>query len=127
MEIDAQIHWCEGLFLQPHHLQSMQRSVLAKFTRERRFLRNYPYGVIEARVSDDELENMRVRFDRLRVLMPSGLEVSVPDNADLPARDIKDAFVAGGGTLTVMLGVPLWYASRRNVVADSTSEDRNAN
>ncbi|MBN2271788.1 MAG: type VI secretion system baseplate subunit TssK [Sedimentisphaerales bacterium] len=127
MEIDTQIHWCEGLFLQPHHLQAMQRSVLDKFARERRFLRNYAYGVVEAKVSDDELENMRVRFDRLRVLMPSGLEVNVPDNADLPARDIKEAFVSSGGALTIMLGVPLWYASRRNVVADSTSEDHRAN
>ena len=32
----------------------------------------------------DPLGNMLVRFDRLRVIMPSGLEVAFPDNADLP-------------------------------------------
>ena len=37
-----------------------------------------PIGVIEARLSRDELENKRVRFDKLRAIMPSGLEVNYP-------------------------------------------------
>jgi type VI secretion system protein ImpJ len=116
MAIEGQIHWCEGLFLQPHHLQSMQKHIFDQFTRERRLGWNYPYGVIEARISDDELENMRVCFDRLRVIMPSGIEVNVPDNADLPSLDIKKAFASTSGSLTISLGVPVWYASRGNVV-----------
>lgn len=116
MAIEGQIHWCEGLFLQPHHLQSMQKHIFDQFTRERRLGWNYPYGVIEARISDDELENMRVCFDRLRVIMPNGIEVNVPDNADLPSLDIKEAFASTSGPLTISLGVPVWYASRGNVV-----------
>ena len=123
MTINGQIHWCEGLFLQPHHLQSMQRYVLTKFTRERRLCWCYPYGVIEAKVSDDQLENMRVSFDRLRVIMPSGLEVNVPDNAHLPSLDIKEAFASSSGPLTVCLGVPVWYPSRGNVIDKGTDED----
>ena len=88
MTIKGQVHWAEGLFLQPHHLQAMQRYILENFTRERRLYWSYPYGVIEAKVSDDQLENMRVSFDRLRAIMPSGLEVNVPDNAHLPSLDI---------------------------------------
>ena len=116
MTIKGQIHWCEGLFLQPHHLQSMQKYMLDKFTIERRLYWNYAYGVTEAKVSDDELENMRV-------IMPSGLEVNVPDNADLPSLDIKEAFASSSGSLTISLGVPLWYASRANVIEKSTEDD----
>jgi type VI secretion system ImpJ/VasE family protein len=123
MTAKGEIHWCEGLFLQPHHLQSMQRHILEKFTRERRLCWDYPYGVIEAKVSDDQLENMRVSFDRLRVIMPSGLEVNVPDNTDLPSLDIKEAFASSGAALTVTLGVPVWSASRGNVIDKGTGQD----
>jgi type VI secretion system protein ImpJ len=122
MTIEGEIHWCEGLFLQPHHLQYMQRQILGKFTRERRTRWSYPYGVAEARLSDDQLENMRVSFDRLRVIMPSGVEVNVPDNATVPSLDIKEAFASTGAALTVSLGVPLWSASHGNVIDGGTEQ-----
>jgi predicted component of type VI protein secretion system len=110
MALEGEIHWSEGLFLQPHHLQIMQRNVIEKFTRQGRMFWSYPYGVIETKISDDQLENMRVSFDRLRVIMPSGLEVNVPDNANLPSLDIKQAFASTSGALTISIGVPVWYA-----------------
>jgi len=112
MAIESEIHWSEGLFLQPHHLQIMQRNILEKFVRQSRLIWSYPYGVIEARLSDDQLENMRISFDRLRVIMPSGLEVNVPDNTHLPSLDIKQALASTSGALTISLGVPVWYRSR---------------
>jgi len=123
MTIKGEIHWSEGLFLQPHHLQSMQRQILEKFTREHRLRWSYPYGVIESKVSDDQLENMRVSFDRLRVVMPSGIEVNVPDNATLPSLDIKEAFASSGAPFTVSLGVPLWSPSHGNVIEKDTEQD----
>lgn len=110
----VQVHWHEGLFLQPHHLQAMQRQMLTRLTTERRLAWSYPYGVIEARLSTDELENMRLRFDRLHAIMPSGLEIIIPDNADLPALDIEEMFNASTAPFTVSLAVPLWWAKRAN-------------
>jgi type VI secretion system protein ImpJ len=123
MTIKGQIHWCEGLFLQPHHLQYMQGHIAGNFTKEHRLSWSYPYGVIEAQVSDDQLENMRVSFDRLRVVMPSGLEVNVPDNAVLPSLDIKEAFASSSGPMTVSLGVPTWSPSRSNVIDKGAEQD----
>jgi type VI secretion system protein ImpJ len=123
MATKGEIHWCEGLFLQPHHLQSMQRHILEKLTKEHRLSWSYPYGMIEAKVSDDQLENMRVSFDRLRVVMPSGLEVNVPDNAIVPSLDIKEPFASSSGPLTISLGVPVWSASRGNVIEKGSGED----
>lgn len=111
-----QVHWHEGLFLQPHHLQTMQRQMLSRVATERRLSWGYPYGVIEARLSTDELENMRLRFDRLHVIMPSGLEVIVPENADLPALDIETVFNESTSPFGVSIGVPLWYAKRANAM-----------
>ena len=123
MTLKGQIHWCEGLFLRPHHLQYMQNHVLENFAKERRLYWYYPYGVVEMRISDDELENMRVSFDRLTVIMPSGLQVSVPENAYLPSLDIKEAFASSSGSLTVSLGVPTWSPSQGNVINKDDEQD----
>jgi type VI secretion system ImpJ/VasE family protein len=114
--MSVKIHWQEGLFLQPHHFQRMQRSFEDELASERRLAWPYPYGVIEARLSRDELENKRVRFDKLRAIMPSGLEVNYPAAAELPSLDIAQAFSKGAGSFTVSLGVPLWQESRANTV-----------
>src|SRR5437762_13504973 len=103
----GQVHWHEGLFLQPHHLQAMQRQLLEQSIGERKLAFPFPYGLIDAKISADALENMLVRFDRLRVVMPSGLEANVPDNAELPALESKEAFASGSGWFGVRLAVPL--------------------
>ncbi len=110
------IHWHEGLFLEPHHLQTFARQVADSSWRERRLSWPFPYGVIDCRVSTDSLENNLVRIDRLRAVMPSGLEVDVPGNTDVPALDIKKTFANSGGGFTVSLAVPLWQGERANTV-----------
>ncbi len=119
----VQIHWHEGLFLQPHHFQHLQRQINTQGASERHLGWPYPYGVVEASLSPDALENMLVRFDRLRVIMPSGVDVSFPDNADLPALDIKRRFAASSQPFTVCLAVPLWYATRGNTIEHSGEDD----
>ncbi len=68
------------------------------------------------KLSADALENMLIRFDRLRVVMPSGIEVNFPENADIPSLDIKQAFEASSNAFTVSLALPLWYSTRANAI-----------
>ncbi len=110
------IHWHEGLFLQPHHLQAFSRGVLESFWRERRLSWAYPYGVLDCRISSDGLENNLVRLDRLHAIMPSGLEVQIPGDAEAPALDIKRTFANNPGGFTVSLAVPLWQSGRANTI-----------
>jgi type VI secretion system protein ImpJ len=119
----GQVHWHEGLFLQPHHLQANQRMLLDSFVAERKLCFPYAYGLIDAKISNDALENLLVRFDRLRVVLPSGVEVNVPENSDLPALDIKGPFSQGSGSFTVYLGVPLYYPGRGNTVEQTGKDD----
>jgi type VI secretion system ImpJ/VasE family protein len=114
--MSIKIHWQEGLFLQPHHLQRMQKGIEDGLSTERRLGWPYPYGLIEARLSPDALANKRVQFDKLRAIMPSGLEVNYPASAELPSFDIAQAFSKGTGSFTILLGVPLWQGNRANTV-----------
>jgi predicted component of type VI protein secretion system len=104
----------------------MQKSFDDEVAAERRLAWPYPYGLIEARLSRDELENKRVRFDKLRAIMPSGLEVNYPAGAELPSLDIAQAFARGDGSFTVSLGVPLWQGSRANTVPVAQDSDARA-
>src|SRR4051812_9718329 len=110
------IHWHEGLFLQPHHLQTMQQFLLERFGSERKLGFIFSYGIIDMKLSADALENMVIRFDRLRAVLPSGLEINYPENTDIPSLDIKPAFEASSGSFTIALAVPLWYPTRANSI-----------
>src|SRR5260221_14248730 len=124
--MSTKIHWQEGLFLQPHHLQRMQKSVEDEIASERRLAWACPYGGIEARRSRDELGNKRIRFDKLRAIMPSGLEGNYPSAAELPSLDRAQPFSEGAGTFTISLGVPLWQNSRANTVPVAHDSDTRA-
>lgn len=108
------VHWHEGLFLQPHHLQLTQRQLQTEIRAARALLSPYGYGVVESRLSYDDLEDNRIRFERLRVIMPSGQEVCFPEQANLPALDIKAELARGAGGVEVLLAVPLWTRNRAN-------------
>ncbi len=117
------VHWHEGLFLQPHHLQVMQRQMQQDIRASRSLLQPFSFGVIEGRLSPDELADSRIRFERLRAIMPSGQEVSFPEDANLPALDIKAAMVRASGPVEILLAVPLWARNRANAFRQGESAD----
>lgn len=128
MRLPGDVHWHEGLFLRPQHLQFMQRGMVERFASARQMAWSYPYGVISADVASDELKNGYVRFRRLHAVMPSGLEVQIGGRetegaADLAALPIKSAFEAARGGMLVYLAVPLWSETGANVVEQSADDD----
>jgi type VI secretion system protein ImpJ len=68
---------------------------------------------------------MRIRFDYLHAIMPSGEEVRFPKDAELPALDIKQVFESRG-RFAVHLGLPLWFDSRANSVSPGQAIDARA-
>lgn len=109
-----QVHWHEGLFLQPHHLQWMQRGLQSEIRAVRSLLQPFGYGVVESELSQDALTAGRILFNRLRVIMPRGEEISFPEDAELPELDVRPALSRQGGAQEVFLLVPLWTAHRAN-------------
>src|SRR2546421_5652484 len=117
------VHWHEGLFLQPHHLQLMQRRLQTEARAARALFNPYCYGLVEGRLSQDDLADGRIRFERLRAIMPSGQEVFFPEEANLPALDIKAELARGAGPIDVLLAVPLWTKNRANAFRQGEPAD----
>lgn len=124
MKADAMIHWHEGLFLQPHHLQQMQRRLTNNLQALPARLTPFPYGVVQCRFSGDELANKRLRIDTLHAVMPSGLEVSFPGNAVLESISFAHEFNTSGEALTVYLAVPIWHETTGNSIEQGDAETR---
>lgn len=114
--IHPHVHWHEGLFLCPHHLQVLSRSVQSALIDERNLVMPYPYGVLQAKLAPDSLENRMIRFDRLRAVMPSGILVDTMFGTDLPPLDINEAIESAASGLVIRLAVPLWKNDGANAV-----------
>ncbi len=117
MTTAGMMHWHEGLFLLPHHLQWMQRDLAGRVRTARSLLREHHYGVVDMRVVVDALGEYQLRFDRLHAIMPSGLEVVAGINADLGVRDFRQRFKELSGGMQVSLGVPLHQPTGANAVS----------
>lgn len=117
------VHWHEGLFLQPHHLQLMQRRLQTDIRAARSLLHPWCFGIVESRLSADDLADGRIRFERLRAIMPSGQEVAFPEDTNVPPLDIKTELTRGSGALEVLLAVPLWAKNRANAFKQGESAD----
>ena len=117
------VHWHEGLFLQPHHLQMMQRRLATEIRAARGLFNPFCFGVLEMRISPDDLADGRVRFDRLRAILPSGQEIFYPEDANLPPLDIKTELARGAGAVEIFLAAPLWARSRANAFRTGESAD----
>jgi type VI secretion system ImpJ/VasE family protein len=122
------VHWYEGQFLQPHLFQLAQRQWLAGRSEDRRLSFPYAHGLVEAQLSQNDLEAKRVRFLKLKAVMPSGLVVELGQNMELSDLDLSQKFVAVAGTtlqpVRVMLAVPSYAEGKPNTIAMGSMEDR---
>lgn len=116
------VHWHEGLFLRPQHLQMLQRGLLSQARADRSLLNFYPYGVGELELAEDALANFVVKLDRLEAILQSGLEISMPGNAEIPPLNMKAIAEQRREPLLILLAVPIWTASQPNVCDSDDGE-----
>lgn len=113
---DRAVHWHEGQFLQPHHFQAADRAAALE---RRRGLWGHPfgYGICEFRLDPDALLNSRLVLRSLRAVFRDGTPVAVPDDAPLPAVDLKPLF-RPGEALLVLIALPSLHLGQANVAEE---------
>lgn len=119
MRFEENIHWAEGLFLQPHHLQRLQRSLQLRGRLERSFYLPHTCGLIDFEIDNEALDNFRVVVKRISAVMPSGEEISMPGNAVLPPLDLSDLLKEHRDEFTVYLALPLWTEYDANLCEEA--------
>lgn len=121
MRFEEILHWNDGLFLQPHHLQRSQRTAYLYERTNRTLYMAYPSGLIDFELDLEALSSARVLIKRFSALMPDGLEISMPGNTVVPPLDLSAVVKEHPEDITVYLAVPLWSEFDANLVEDGAS------
>lgn len=98
-----EVHWWNGMHLQPQPFQVFGRQVMGRLDDIRRAWGPARWGVQELEV---ELSQERVAVRSAQIVLPSGTAVDVPGNCVLEARSLGELVERAGGRLDVRLGVP---------------------
>ncbi len=124
MTFEEEINWAEGMFLQPHHLQQLQRLVLRRNRSDRALTFPYSYGLIDLEIDENALVNARVVVRRFSAVMRGGEEVSMPGNVRLAPLDLTPELAARKESFLVCLALPAWSSVDANLVVGSEAEKR---
>ncbi len=115
------VHWSEGLFLRPHHLQAADRHWAELLALSERWDHSYGYGLRLLEYSDEAIANHHFQVHACHARMRDGTLVSIdpgqePDRVDLRAALDKE------GSVQVLLGVPKLKMGAANVSLTGPSE-----
>ena len=58
------VHWCEGLFLRPHHFQAADRRLEEQLMLAGKWDHPHGYGLYHLRCDDEALDNGVLRLDK---------------------------------------------------------------
>ena len=130
MRFTQPVHWAEGLFLQPQHLQRLQQNAAQDSFALFSLHQPYPYGVIELELNEDALNEQRVVITKLKAVLRDGTLLDVPHNASiaplqLSAEDSRNESNAGGDSvIEICLCVPLLSNQQSNISAPQSHTGR---
>ena len=120
MHFTSPVHWAEGLFLQPQHLQRFQRNVAQDSYALFALHQPYPYGVIELELNEEALSEQRVVVTKLKAVLPDGTLLDVPHNAalaplQLSSEKMRAAPLEAERAVEICLCVPMLSAQHSNI------------
>ncbi len=117
MNLWTEVHWAEGMFLRPHHLQAGQRWLESVIRTSLDSTRPFAWGFTELKIAPEPLENFTLRLDRCDLRLKDGTWIRIPDNTEAEPYNFKDAIEEAGGSLDMFFGIPAMQEVRANSVS----------
>jgi type VI secretion system protein ImpJ len=114
MSFWTEIHWSEGMFLRPHHLQAGQRWLETVIRAGLDAARPLAWGFLDLHIAPEPLENFTLRLDRCDLRLKDGTWVRIPENTEVEPLNFKNALEQANGGLDVYLGIPQMQEVRAN-------------
>ncbi|WP_202108231.1 type VI secretion system baseplate subunit TssK [Succinivibrio dextrinosolvens] len=123
MRFDGQVHWSEGLFIQPQHLQQMQTNMNSLIRAQRKFSVPFDYGFYDLELDPEALTTRRVVIKRFSAVMPDGTEISMPGNCNVETLELS-LENSGQTEVDVYLTVPTLSTTESNLKSESKTNAR---
>lgn len=108
------VHWSEGLFLQPHHLQSADRHSAEVLQTGEAWDHHYFYGIRDLQFSPEAIANFQFQINRCQARMKDGTIVSLEPGQEPDRVDLKAAF-ASESVVRIYLAIPKIHLGKANV------------
>ncbi len=115
MDIQRQLYWHQGLFLQPQHFQHLDLSFRSLLTPYHDSLGPHYWGIGEMEIQKASLGNGSFNLLKGNFLFPDGTHTVLPGNAIIDARPFDEAWIEGGKPLPVYIGLKKWNNTGENV------------
>ena len=95
MSWNAKVHWTEGLFLRPHHLQQSDRYLENALESRTRHVTPYPWGFASLEIDRDLAQQSKFALRRASGIMPDGGLFDFPSECPPPAPITTPETAAG--------------------------------
>lgn len=115
MSSNSRVLWSQGVFLQPHHFQQMERSLRTDTVALGTQVRSHPWGFSGIGIDPSALRQSQFTLNRCAGRFPDGVAFDAPGADRLPQPIVIDGSMVGK---TVYLGVPLQLAGQSDFVRD---------
>jgi type VI secretion system protein ImpJ len=115
-------YWYQGLFLQPHHFQQLEASLLGSLLPRFALLQPYFYGVRDLEIRESALADQMLEVVRGEFLFKDGTLVRFPGNAVLEPRAFRREWSATDQPFKVYVGLRRWRDDGPNVTEALSGE-----
>lgn len=117
--------WYEGMKLDPHHFQQMDRYIQYNLNKRIGSISFNNWGFTVIHIDTNLLVNGNFNLVECSGVMPDGLYFNIPENNSLPrSRQFENIFDAIDDKLEVYLAIPLEQATGNNCQLEDFSEHK---
>ena len=111
----APLYWYQGLFLQPHHFQQLERGIYDAILPRLAMLQPHFWGVRGLEIRESALADQMLEVVRGEFLFRDGTLVRFPGDAKLAARTFKKEWTGTDEPLKAYIGLRRWREDSPNV------------
>ena len=118
--------WYEGMNLEPHHFQQLDRNYFSILNFRLSSVRRNDWGLLDLAIDKDTLANGQFNLLRCKGVISDGLPFSIPDDDPLPnSRNFQEHFETKANELKVYLAIPIEWPDGRNCKLENDEVGRN--
>jgi type VI secretion system protein ImpJ len=115
------VHWHEGMFLGPHHLQAADRGVREALRASEEWLHPFPWGYRALDLDRDAIGSYRAVLRGCRARFKDGTRLSIPEDTEVDPVELKEA-LERSGEVVLFLAIPALHRGRANVEEHPTAD-----
>ena len=117
--ISRAVHWSEGMFLSPQHLQAADRHTLERIKETEEWYNPFAWGLKSVEFDQSALANFMVDLQSCEARLPDGTHLSIPRDLTVAPVLLREALSTAASTI-VYLAVPPLRLGQANADKESS-------